>query len=123
MKDKIISCISDFDSFGENPNILRQKLIDLDRQLTGNGNDFEGYQNLNRETSEIPDENTNPEYLLHRQILYAISQLSGVNLLQQIEDHAQLQLMSEGLKFKGAAGNIVDNPGTMQSRTLNTFTD
>lgn len=123
IKDKVISCISDFDSFGENPNILRQKLIDLDKQLTGNGNDFEGYQNLNRETSELPDENTNPEYLLHRQILYAISQLSGVNLLQQIEDHAQLQLISEGLKFKGAAGNIVDNPGTMRSRTLNTFTD
>lgn len=125
IKDKVISCISDFDSFGENPNILRQKLIDLDQLLTGNkeNSNFEGYQNLNRETSELPDENTNPEYLLHRQILYAISQLSGVNLLQQIEDHAQLQLISEGLKFKGAAGNIVDNPGTMQSRTLNTFTD
>ena len=73
MKDNIKSCISSFDDFGTNPNILRQKLIDLDKKLTGNSNDFEGYQNLNRETSEIPDENTNPEYILHRQILYAIS--------------------------------------------------
>lgn len=125
IKDQVISCISDFDDFGINPNILRQKLIDLDRSLTGNSETgFEGYQNLNRETSEIPDENTNPEYLLHRQILYAISQLSGVNLLQQIEDHAQLQVIGNGiLNFKGAAGNLVDNPGTLQSKTLNTFTD
>ena len=123
MKDNIKSCISDFDDFGTNPNILRQKLIDLDKKLTGNSNDFEGYQNLNRETSEIPDENTNPEYILHRQILYAISQLSGVNLLQQIEDHAQFHIASEGLQFKGAAGTLADNPGTLESKTLNTFTD
>ena len=124
VKDNIRSCLSDFDDFGTNPNILRQKLIDLDKKLTGNDeNGFEGYQNLNRETSEIPDENTNPEYQLHRQILYAISQLSGVNLLQQIEDHAQFHFEGEGIRFKGAAGTLVDNPGTLESKTLNTFTD
>ena len=123
IKDDIKSCVSIIDDLGTNPSILRQRLIDLDKKLTGNNNDFEGYQNLNRETSEIPDENTNPEYLLHRQILYAISQLSGVNLLQQIEDHAQFHIEGEGFQFKGAAGNLVDNPGTLESKTLNTFTD
>jgi hypothetical protein len=54
----------------------------LDRKLTGNSDFDYGYHNLNQETSKIPDENANPEYLLHRQILYAITQLSGVNLLQ-----------------------------------------
>jgi hypothetical protein len=45
----------------------------LDKKLTGNDGFDYGYKNLNQETSSIPDENSNPEYLLHRQILYAIA--------------------------------------------------
>ena len=123
IKQDIKRCISDLDDFGANPILLRQKLIELDKKLTGNEGFDYGYKNLNQETANIPDENSNPEYLLHRQILYAIAQLSDVNLLQQIEDHAKFQIVGGVSSFKGVVGTMTDNPGTLQSETLNEFTD
>lgn len=108
---KVMHCISDFDNLGENPMILRQKLIDLDQDLV------KAYH-LKNETDAIQSEQTNPEYRLHKDILYAVAQLSGVKLLQQIEDHQKW-----GVSMKGISGTMLDNPGTLQSKTLNEFTD
>lgn len=112
VKTDIKNCISDIDDLGANPMILRQKLVELDKNL------IKHYPNLRRETTSIQDEYNNPEYKLHRDLLYAISQLSGVNLLQQIEDHAKW-----GFKGLAITGTEIDNPGTLQSKTLNEFTD
>lgn len=112
LKSEIKSCISDFDNLGENPNILRQRLSNLDKLL------IDYYPNLIRETSAIQNEQNSPEYQLHRNILFAIAQLSGVKLLQQIEDHAKWNIGSSGI-----SGTEIDNPGTLQSKTLNEFTD
>lgn len=112
MESDIKSCISDLDNLGANPIILRQKLIQLDETLTSE------YEHLKRETGTIQSEQTNPEYKLHQDILYAISQLSGVKLLQQIEDHSKFEI-----SWKGISGTETDNPGTLQSKTLNEFTD
>ena len=111
VKNEIKSCISDLDSFGENPQLMRQKLIELDRNL------IETYPQLKQEKGTIQSEENNPEYKLHRDILFAISELSGVKLLQQIEDHAKFTLAG------GISGTEIDNPGTLQSKTLNEFTD
>ena len=112
IKTDIKNCISDLDDLGDNPMILRQKLTELDKTL------IQYYPNLRKETTSIQDEYNNPEYKLHRDILYAIAQLSGVNLLQQIEDHA-----TWGFKGIAITGTEIDNPGTLQSKTLNEFTD
>lgn len=112
MESDIKSCISDLDNLGENPVILKQKLMQLDDILTSE------YEHLKVETRASQNEQTNPEYKLHQDILYAISQLSGVKLLQQIEDHSKF-----GISWKGVSGTMSDNPGTLQSKTLNEFTD
>ena len=111
IKNEVKSCISDWDNLGENPQIMRQRLIELDRSLV------ESYPQLKQEKGTIQNEENNPEYKLHQDILFAISQLSGVKLLQQIEDHAKFTLAG------GISGTEIDNPGTLQSKTLNEFTD
>lgn len=108
IKNEVKSCLSDLD--WNNPQILRQKLIDLDKNLVDT-------YHLNQEKGTIQSEETNPEYKLHQDILFAISQLSGVKLLQQLEDHAKFTLAG------GISGTMIDNPGTLQSKTLNEFTD
>ena len=113
-KDKVRSCISDFDMlYQENPMVLREKLIELDKILTGSSG-IKGYGTLSREIGNVQDEGRTPEYELHRAIMYAITQLSGVNLIQQTEDHA---------KFSITHGTETDNPGTLESKTLNEFTN
>ena len=110
IKNEINSCLSDWDNLGENPQILKQRLIKLDKDLVDT-------YHITQEKGTIQNEQTNPEYKLHQDILFAISQLSGVKLLQQIEDHAKFTLAG------GISGTMIDNPGTLQSKTLNEFTD
>lgn len=108
IQNEVKSCLSDLD--WNNPQLLRQRLIQLDKNLV------DAYH-LNQEKGTIQSEETNPEYKLHQDILFAISQLSGVKLLQQLEDHAKFTLAG------GISGTEIDNPGTLQSKTLNEFTD
>ena len=67
------------------------------------------------------DDFSNPEIRLYAQIMLAIGELSGVEYIQQYKDHAKI---FEGNIFKaflydGFNGNLVDNPGTLRSDTLN----
>ena len=112
IKDRIVKCISDLDDLGDNPIELRQQLTELDKDLVRN------YSHLNKEGNTELSEDVHPEYKLHRDILFAIAELSGVKLLQQLEDHAKWSLT-----WEGGFGTEIDNPGTLQSQTLNEFTD
>lgn len=117
IKSQIKTCLPDFVNWNKNPQILRQELIDLDNYLIkGNPELGEvGYANLNKETGAIQDENLHPEYKLHREITFAIAQLSGVALLQQTEASSRYSITGGSTEL--------DNPGTLKSKTLNQFTD
>lgn len=61
-----------------------------------------------------------PEIPLYNNILYAISELNGINLNQQISDHDNwLESSFKSILIEGVNGNYTDNPGTLKSATLN----
>lgn len=61
------------------------------------------------------------EVSLHNDILAAIAQLKGVNFRQQLKDH---DMFVENLAIwkHGISGTYIDNPGNMDSDTLNLVT-
>ena len=61
------------------------------------------------------------EVALHNAILYAIGQLKGVNFRQQLKDHDSF-IESLIVWKNGVSGTYIDNPGNMDSETLNLVT-
>lgn len=61
-----------------------------------------------------------PEIPLYNNVLYAISELNGLDLNQQIFDHSNwMESSFKNLLVDGLNGNLTDNPGTLKSATLN----
>lgn len=58
---------------------------------------------------------------LHDSVVIAIADLKGVQFKQQIKDHSWL-LDSTNILRDGVSGNYTDNPGNLQSETLNLIT-
>lgn len=89
--------------FDQNPQVLRQQLVDLDKQIT-------------EHERIIKDDaiRTDSAFRLHKDISFAIAELSGIKLMQQLEDSAKF-----GISRFGIQGTYIDNPGTLQSQALN----
>lgn len=110
----IISCMPDIDKNITNTEILLQQLhklrIELEKEfgLTGKINDT------------IVEEDKNPEIGLYRNVLYAIGELNGIDYRQQLRDHAKyLEGNIKDVVKNGWSGTSIDNPGTLQSQSLN----
>ena len=103
--------VSKFDWKGKNQEEIKDFLMKLDKQL------IEHYNDVTQNIKERLDDN-NPQYKLHKDILYAIAELSGVKMVQQLEEQKKFDLSWEGL-----GGTMIDNPGTLQSTILNQATN
>lgn len=64
---------------------------------------------------------SNKEVSLYNSALYALAQLNGINFRQQLEDHDKW-LESVFVLTKGMSGSQIDNPGNLDSETLNLIT-
>lgn len=62
------------------------------------------------------------EVALHNAILAAIAQLKGVNFRQQLSDHDKF-IENLDIWKNGVSGTYIDNPGNMNSETLNLVTN
>lgn len=71
-------------------------------------------------TSTRASENAEVYRQLYNDILIAISQLKGINFRQQVDDCSQW-VQSIKIWENGLSGTNEDNPGNMQSETLNTI--
>lgn len=58
---------------------------------------------------------------LYRQVLIAIAECKGVHFQQQLKDHSKI-LESLNVLRNGVSGSMIDNPGNLQSDTLNLLT-
>lgn len=69
--------------------------------------------------------NSNFKDFLYNEITLAITELNGIELRQQLQDHdSWVQDRSfGGILTKGLSGNLQDNPGQLNSKALNTLTD
>lgn len=63
----------------------------------------------------------NPEIQVYNYIMMAIAELKNMNFRQQLEDHDRW-LDKVRLHQKGLSGSYVDNPGNLNSETLNLIT-
>lgn len=59
--------------------------------------------------------------LLYNQVLLSISALKGVNFRQQVTDHGKY-FQTLAVHKKGLSGSYLDNPGNLDSETLNLIT-
>ena len=65
----------------------------------------------------------NKEARIYNKILLAIAELRGYHLRQQIKDHKKFSENSGiGIFTKGWQGSYIDNPGNLESNTLNMIT-
>ena len=85
---------------------------------------FEGDKSISgqelKRVSTKTSENAEAHRQLYNEILLAIAQLKGVNFRQQIEDNSTW-IQTAAILTKGLSGSYIDNPGNMQSQTLNTI--
>ena len=67
------------------------------------------------------DEYATPEVKLYAQVMLAIGECGGLNYQQQYKDHAKYYEgnIIRAFFWDGFNGNLVDNPGTLRSETLN----
>lgn len=114
IKADAVQSISKFDFQDKTNEEIREDLITLDNNLIKEYPDV--IQNIQNRVDETP------QYQLHKDILYAIAELSGVKMLQQIDEHKKwdFNLTKKGL---GLGGTMTDNPGTLQSAILNQATN
>ena len=62
-----------------------------------------------------------PAIELYNAALYALAQLNNINFRQEIKDHDKW-LESIWIATRGASGSRTDNPGNLDSETLNLIT-
>lgn len=94
---------------GKTKEQIKEKLLELDKNLV----DHYNYVQQNIKEGQIES----PEALLHRDLLFAIAELSGVKMIQQTEGHKTIDFRN------GISGTLIDNPGTLQSYILNQATE
>lgn len=59
--------------------------------------------------------------LLYNQVLISLANLKGINFRQQVSDHGKI-LQNMAIHKKGWSGSYIDNPGNLDSETLNLIT-
>jgi hypothetical protein len=101
------SSVSKFDWKGKTQEELKDKLIELDKKLV------EHHKEVTQNIKDKIDDSS-PQFKLHKDILYAIAELSGVKMIQQLEEQKKFDV-----SLKGLGGTMIDNPGTLQSTILN----
>ena len=106
--DQLAQVTSIFDNFSGNHAQLRQELINFVKEI-------EETFKLSPEKIQDYSEKEAPQYRLYYNALMAIADLDKINLRQQTEDHDSY--IQRGIL--GIAGSMLDNPGNMQSTTLN----
>ena len=89
---------------------MKDQLLSLDKDLV------KAYPYVQENIKEGQIES--PESILHKDILYAVAELEGIKMQQQLRPSAQFHM-----SLKGASGTLVDNPGTLQSHILNQATE
>lgn len=74
--------------------------------------------------SKLNSSGTSKEARLYNKCLMAIAELSGLHLRQQIQDHDKYleERSITGVLTKGWSGSYIDNPGNLDSNTLNVLT-
>lgn len=70
---------------------------------------------------DVYDEVKNPQIQVYNEILLAIAELQGYDFRQQISNHDKW-LEDISIFHKGLSGTYIDNPGNLNSETLNTIT-
>lgn len=88
---------------------MRDQLLSLDKKLV------ERYPYIQENIKEGQIES--PESVLHKDLLYAIAELDGIKMQQQLRSSYQFHMST-----KGISGTMADNPGTLQSHILNQAT-
>lgn len=58
--------------------------------------------------------------LIHNTVINAIAKLKGINFRQQLSDHSKW--LESAMIHKGISGTYIDNPGNLNSETLNLIT-
>ena len=109
------SSVARFDWKGKTQEEIKDALIKLDKELV------DKYPEVTQNIKEKVDDNS-PQFKLHKDILYAIAELSGVKMLQQLEEQKKFDLNIAGDNI-GLGGTMIDNPGTLQSAILNQATN
>ena len=110
LKKSVKDSVSILDLDSLNKEQIRDQLLILDQKLV------KEYPYVQENIKEGQIES--PESLLHKDLLYAIAELDGIKMQQQLKPSAQFHM-----SFKGASGTLVDNPGTLQSHILNQATE
>lgn len=110
LRKGIKDSVSKLDFDLEKKEEIRDQLLSLDKKLT------KEYPYI---TENIKDgEIETPESILHKDILYAIAELDGIKMQQQLRSSSQFHMST-----KGISGTMADNPGTLQSHILNQATE
>lgn len=105
---KLKSCTSLFDNFAGNNIKLRRELLKLIAALEEN-------YSLRPDQFKRYKESESPQHRLYYNALMAIAEIDGIDFRQQVSDHDSW--FQRGVF--GLAGSMYDNPGNMQSSTLN----
>lgn len=99
-------------------NALKKLLKYLEIATTKPGTSHSTLEKIYSTESEIQSK----EVALHNAILAAIAQLKGVNFRQQLSDHDKF-IENLDIWKNGVSGTYIDNPGNMNSETLNLVTN
>lgn len=93
-----------------------EKLNEILRQLYSNDNTKEivskFYTNKSQNNSEL--------ILIHNTVITALAKLKGIDFRQQLKDHNKW--LESAMIHKGLSGTYIDNPGNLDSETLNLIT-
>lgn len=76
---------------------------------------------VTRVQKDVYDEVRSPHIQVYNQVLLAIAELQGYDFRQQLSDHDKW-LEHVSIFQKGLSGTYLDNPGNLNSETLNTIT-
>lgn len=77
----------------------------------------------NKSLTDPTASNTSKEARIYNKVLMAIAELSGLHLRQQVKDHDKyVERKNLSVITKGWSGSYVDNPGNLDSNTLNVLT-
>ena len=107
--------VSKLDWAGKTQEEIKDSLIKLDKELVTT------YPEVSKNIKEKLDDSS-PQFKLHKDILYAIAELSGIKMIQQLEEQKKFDLNLVGDNI-GLGGTMIDNPGTLQSAILNQATN
>lgn len=108
--------VSKFDWDGKTQEEIKDQLIRLDKKL------IESTKGAVTQNIKDRVDESDPAYKLHKDLLYAIAELSGVKMVQQLEEQKKFDVSFKGSNA-GLGGTMVDNPGTLQSAILNQATN